>query len=162
MTSYNISRRWHRKRYLRTSRQYLTFTKLYYYFWPSFPNYTRFLKIHIYTYCVYPQLARCCVFFKERIFWCISAFSRYNGFAMPSSWISPSPFVIHTDGVNCIRESNTLFYSCSQKTAMGKGAVSGGWGEAPSARKFLFFWQKLLNFRPILVKLNAIKTWQRN
>ena len=33
-------------------------------------------------------------------------------------------------------------------------------GGAPSARKFCcFFWQRLSNIRPILIKINAVETW---
>ena len=66
----------------------------------------------------------------------------------------------------------------SQKFAM-EGAVLGVWGQspqpkeargfgggAPSARKFCIFLQIKLNFRAILIKNNAFKTWhstwQRN
>ena len=40
-----------------------------------------------------------------------------------------------------------------------------GWGSgggAPSPRKFCIFLQKQLNFRAILIKINAFKTWHRN
>ena len=35
-------------------------------------------------------------------------------------------------------------------------------GGAPSARKFCIFLQKQLNFRAILIKNIAFKTWHRN
>ena len=35
-------------------------------------------------------------------------------------------------------------------------------GGAPSARKFCIFLQNQLNFRAILIKNNAFKTWHRN
>ena len=54
----------------------------------------------------------------------------------------------------------------SQKFAMG-GCCEGLGAKppaavAPSARKFCIFLQKSLNFRAILIKNNAFKTWHRN
>ena len=49
----------------------------------------------------------------------------------------------------------------SQKLAMG-GQCWGSWGGAPSARKVCIFLQNELNFRAILIKNNAFKTWHRN
>ena len=39
---------------------------------------------------------------------------------------------------------------------------SGGMGAEPSAQKFCIFLQKELNFRPILIKIDAFEMWQRN
>ena len=39
---------------------------------------------------------------------------------------------------------------------------SGGMGAKPSAQKFCFFLQKQLNFRSILIKIDAFEMWQRN
>ena len=44
----------------------------------------------------------------------------------------------------------------------------GGLGAKPPAvggtalEIFVFFWEKYLNFRPILIEINAIETWHRN
>ena len=40
--------------------------------------------------------------------------------------------------------------------------VRGSGGGAPSARKFCIFLQKQLNFRVIVIKNIAFKTWHRN
>ena len=62
----------------------------------------------------------------------------------------------------------------SQKFAMwglfwvsgaGPPVTIGQWGlggEAPSARKFCIFLQNELNFRAILIKNNAFRTWHRS
>ena len=49
----------------------------------------------------------------------------------------------------------------SQKFAMG-GLFWGSGGGAPSARKFCIFFQKYINFRAILIKNIAFKTWHKN
>ena len=42
------------------------------------------------------------------------------------------------------------------------GGQWGSGGETPSSQKFLIFLQKYLNFRAILIKNNAFKTWHKN
>ena len=41
-------------------------------------------------------------------------------------------------------------------------AVTGSGAEHQAVKNFVFFWQNLLNFGPILMKMNAINTWYRN
>ena len=47
-----------------------------------------------------------------------------------------------------------------------KPLAAGGtevWGRSPQALKNIAsFWQKQLNFRPILIKISATKTWHRS
>ena len=49
----------------------------------------------------------------------------------------------------------------SEKFAIG-GLFWGSGGGASSARKFCMFLQNELNFRAILIKNNAFKTWHKN
>ena len=47
-------------------------------------------------------------------------------------------------------------------TKLSAARGTGVWGRSPQRSKFCIFLQKLLNFRAILIKNNAFKTWHRN
>ena len=62
-----------------------------------------------------------------------------------------------------LKKANKKMPGCSRVAkTLQWGLLGWFWGGALALENSVFFWQKLRNFRPILLKINAIKTRHKN